>query len=173
MKLRRLLQIGVTLFFFCTQAIVFCQTAEKKPTFYWPLQLGNESFAFIEVASTPEECERGLMKRTSLPEGGGMLFLFSKEEERTFWMRNTLIPLDIIFLNHAGVITAIHTMQTEPPQKSDESVEHYLQRLPLYESKAPASAAIEINGGMAAVLGLQPGKRIEINRKELKGKLKK
>ena len=51
-----------------------------------------------ELAVTPEETERGLMYRTELPEGSGMLFVFDSDEPRYFWMKNTLIDLDIIFI---------------------------------------------------------------------------
>ena len=54
---------------------------------------------FIEVADTSEEIRRGLMFRESLNEGHGMLFIFEQEEQLSFWMKNTLIPLDIIFFN--------------------------------------------------------------------------
>ena len=61
----------------------------------------------LEVAKTDYEIEKGLMDRKSLDEGNGVLFVFKEEKERTFWMKNTSIPLDIIYLNHDGSIVSI------------------------------------------------------------------
>ena len=131
-----------------------------EPPRYWPLQLGDMLFAHIELADTDETRTRGLMERTSLPDDGGMLFLFQKPEVHQFWMKNTRIPLDILFLDKGGQITAIHTMAVEPPQAPGESDEGYHARLPLYSSVRPAIAAIELNAGMAETLGLKPGQRL-------------
>ena len=138
----------------------------------WPLEIGGMLFANMETALNDEERVRGLMFRESLPEDGGMLFLFKKPELCRFWMRNTRIPLDIIFLDEAGRITAIHTMNVEKPQAPGESDEAYCARLPGYSSIKPAIAAIEINAGMADSLNLKPGDKVEIYRQELAKRLK-
>ena len=138
----------------------------------WPVEIGGMLFENMETALCDEDRTRGLMFRESLPEDGGMIFLFKKPEMHSFWMRNTRIPLDILFIDKEGRITAIHTMPVEKPQGSQESDESYCDRLPGYSSLKPAIAAIEINAGMAATLNLKVGDKVEIFQKELSKHLK-
>lgn len=98
----------------------------------------------IEIAVTPEEQARGLMFRKAMPENHGMMFVFGNEASRTFWMKNTLIPLDILFLDADGKIVKIH----ENAKPLDET------QIP---SGMPVFAAIELNGGTAARLGIVSG----------------
>ena len=95
----------------------------------------------VEVARTPEEQEQGLMFRTSLPAGGGMLFPFAKPRIASFWMKNTLIPLDMIFVRSDGSIDRI-AENTIP-----ESLEPVV-------SGGEVAAVLELAGGTAARLGL-------------------
>lgn len=98
----------------------------------------------IELALTPSEQQRGLMFREDMPEMHGMLFVFGSEHVRSFWMKDTLIPLDIIFIEKTGRIQHIHSMA----QPLDES---------LISSGKPSYAVLEINGGMADKLDLEAG----------------
>ncbi|MEM8695373.1 MAG: DUF192 domain-containing protein [Pseudomonadota bacterium] len=98
----------------------------------------------VETAITPEEQRRGLMFRESLPENGGMIFPFDFPTLASFWMRNTLIPLDMIFIRADGVITNI-ARETEP------------YTLDSYYSTEPVIAVLEIDGGRAAELGIDAG----------------
>ncbi len=123
------------------------------------LPIGNEYFQ-LEIARTPAELEKGLMRRTNLPEDAGMLFLLTQKRIAKFWMRETLIPLDILFLDEEGRITAIHTMKVEPPQRADQSEDDYLAGLPLYSSREPVVAAIELNAGVVQCLGLKVGDKL-------------
>ena len=123
------------------------------------LPIGDEIFQ-LEVARTPAELEKGLMRRTTLPEDAGMLFLLTQKRVARFWMRETLIPLDILFLDEEGRITAIHTMKVEPPRREDQSEEDYLAGLPLYSSRKPVVAAIELNAGVVQWLGLKVGDKL-------------
>ncbi|MEM7488147.1 MAG: DUF192 domain-containing protein [Pseudomonadota bacterium] len=100
-----------------------------------------------ELALTPQEQARGLMFREEMARLSSMLFVFPAARERGFWMRNTLLPLDIIFLDDAGTITRIH----ENAVPLDETV---------IRSEGPARAVLEINGGLAADLGLAVGDQL-------------
>jgi len=89
-----------------------------------------------EIADEPSEHERGLMGRTVLPEGTGMLFVFGEERTLSFWMKNTLIPLDIIFFDADGAFVSGMTMT---PCEEDPC--------PVYASSEPASMALEVPSG--------------------------
>jgi len=104
----------------------------------------------VEVAATPESRSQGLMYRTELADDAGMLFVFERPAEVGFWMRNTFIPLDMIFIDRRGRIVRIHPM-AEP---HDET---------LISSGQPVTHVLEINGGLAAELGIEPGQRMTVD----------
>lgn len=111
-------------------------------------QAGRKIEVELEIAATPVDIEIGLMHRKSMPENHGMLFLLGKPaKEAGFWMKNTLIPLDIIFVDAEGRIARIHA-RTQPMNLSS------------YSSDAPVVAAIELNGGMAEKWGIAVGDRV-------------
>jgi uncharacterized membrane protein (UPF0127 family) len=97
-----------------------------------------------QVADTPERREIGLMYRKQMADDEGMIFDFQEPQSLAFWMRNTLIPLDIIFIDERGRV--INIVANARPM--DET--------PL-PSSAPALAVLEINGGLASKLGIHPG----------------
>jgi len=101
----------------------------------------------VELALTGAQQRKGLMNRTEMAADAGMLFFFGDEDERSFWMKNTLIPLDIIFIKKDGTILNIH----------ENAVPHDLTSV---KSEGPAAAALELNGGRAAELGIKPGDKI-------------
>src|SRR5215467_8399760 len=101
----------------------------------------------IEVAETPAQMTQGLMFRTSLALDAGMLFDYKEPTTTTMWMRNTLIPLDMLFVDERGRIVNIH--ERAVPQSLD-----------IISSTAPVRAVIELNGGTAARLGIAPGDRV-------------
>ena len=90
----------------------------------------------VEIAKTNEEQTKGLMHRLDLKKNGGMLFLFDTEKKASFWMKDTLIALDIIFINKNGSINKIHN-NTRP------------QSLKRIKSKGEVLAVLEINAGEA------------------------
>ncbi len=92
----------------------------------------------VEIARTPEEKQKGLMFRESLSDDSGMLFVFENDAPRTFWMKNTLITLDMIFIDESMKIVEIKA--DVPPCEEDPC--------PTYTSK-PAKYVLEINGGVA------------------------
>ncbi len=100
----------------------------------------------VEVARTDAEQTRGLMFRESLPENGGMLFPFDRPRMASFWMRNTLIPLDMIFVRPDGTISNI-ARRTTP------------YTLDTYRSTEPVIAVLEIDGGRAQELGIDADDR--------------
>jgi uncharacterized membrane protein (UPF0127 family) len=101
----------------------------------------------VEVARTPAEQATGLMHRRSLAADDGMLFPYAVPQPASFWMKNTLIPLDIIFIRPDGTIANIAANTT--PMSLDP--------IPSLE---PVSAVLEIRGGRAAELGIEPGDRV-------------
>ncbi|MDP2874036.1 MAG: DUF192 domain-containing protein [bacterium] len=109
------------------------------------IRVGDKSLS-VEVAETSESRARGLMNRASLPWDEGMLFVFDQEQALAFWMKNTLIPLDIAFADAAGVIFQI--AQMEP------------QTLTPHPSSRLAKYALEVNRGWFAKNGLKAGAKI-------------
>jgi hypothetical protein len=107
----------------------------------------------LETAVTDEEQKRGLMGRESLAADGGMLFVFDSAEPRSFWMKNTLIPLDMIFVGPDGTVLNVEHASPEP-NASDSDLERY-------ESDGDAQYVIETNRGFANETGIGPGTTVE------------
>jgi uncharacterized protein len=101
----------------------------------------------VELATNDEERSRGLMFRKELPQGRGMLFDFYTDQPVAFWMRNTYIPLDMIFIRGDGTISRI-AENTEPLSER------------LIPSGAPVRAVLEVIAGTAHMLGIAPGDRV-------------
>lgn len=101
----------------------------------------------VELAVTEPEREKGLMFRKKLPEGNGMLFDFHREQEVGFWMQNTYIPLDMIFIRGDGRILRI-AENTEPLSTR------------IIPSNGPVRAVLEVIGGTARKFGIAPGDRV-------------
>lgn len=104
---------------------------------------GAESLS-VEVADTVAERAQGLMFRESLDPAAGMLFVYESEKRAQFWMKNTLIPLDIIFADATGTVIHVH----------EGAVPHDLTPI---DSTGPVAYVLEINAGLAARLGITPG----------------
>lgn len=101
----------------------------------------------VEIADNDAEREKGLMYRRELPDGRGMLFDFHREQEVSFWMQNTYIPLDMIFIRADGRIFRI-AENTEPLSTR------------LIPSGGPVRAVLEVIGGTARKLGIEVGDRV-------------
>jgi uncharacterized protein len=101
----------------------------------------------VGVADTEAARERGLMYRRELPEGRGMLFDFFRDQPVGFWMKNTYIPLDMIFIRGDGRIVSI-AENTEPLSER------------VVPSGAPVRAVLEVKGGTARRLGIEPGDQV-------------
>ncbi|HEX7324595.1 MAG TPA: DUF192 domain-containing protein [Rhodanobacteraceae bacterium] len=126
----------------CTAGTAAAATASTSPS----VTIADHTFD-VEVATTMAEREHGLMDRTSMPANHGMLFVFSQAEPLTFWMKNTLIPLDMLFFNSQRRIVSIQADAV--PCKADPCK--------LYPSNVPARYVLELNAGTAAKLGLRVG----------------
>lgn len=100
----------------------------------------------VELADEPSEWEQGLMFRTNLPEERGMLFVFDEETEHVFWMKNTIIPLDLLFFRGDGSFVSSVTME---PCTADPC--------PLYSPLGPSRMALEVSAGTVARYGVAPG----------------
>ncbi len=105
-----------------------------------------------EIADEPEEWSRGLSFRPSLAEGSGMLFVFDDERFRQFWMKDTLIPLDVIFIN--GELVVVHIVEGAVPCEADPC--------PLYGSGGPVRYALEVNADFVQVHGIRVGAEVTI-----------
>jgi len=110
-------------------------------------QNGEKIQLNIELAVTPPQQAKGMMFRTEMADDFGMLFVFANEAPRSFWMKNTLIPLDMLFIKRNGEILNIH----------QNAIPHDLTPV---KSNGNAYAVLEIKGGMSAKLGLNPGDKL-------------
>ena len=133
-------------------AIVVLMSAARLPAApLEPLEIDTTSgpHAFkVEVMNTPAELERGLMDRRSLARDQGMLFDFHKTEPVFFWMKDTYIPLDMIFVSQDGHVVGIK----HDAKPLDETV---------IPSKAPSRGVIEVNAGVADAIGLKVGDAVK------------
>ena len=107
----------------------------------------------VELAETQEKQALGLMFRDSLPDDHGMLFVFPSEGLRRFWMKNTRIPLDIMYFD--GDLKLVSVSENVQPCRTPHC--------PSYPSTGPARYVLELNAGKAAELGLQPGDPLELH----------
>ncbi len=107
---------------------------------------GVHPFA-VEIVATPEDRAKGLMYRKSLPEGQGMLFDFQTDQDVSFWMQNTYIPLDMIFIRGDGTIANI--VENAEPLSTK-----------LIPSRGPVKGVLEVIGGTARKLGIAAGDKV-------------
>ena len=129
--------------------------------------IAGESFD-LELAVNSETRVQGLSGRESIPENGGMLFVFPRAARQSFVMRDCLVPIDIAFLDGTGRVVAAHAMEVEEPRKADESQMAYELRLRKYSSRFGALYASELAGGRLAELGIEAGDVIELDHQKLK-----
>ncbi|GMR15091.1 MAG: DUF192 domain-containing protein [Gammaproteobacteria bacterium] len=115
------------------------------------VEVGGKRFS-VEIADTPQKQALGLMYRDEMPADHGMLFIFPNEAPRSFWMKNTRIPLDILYFDKDLEMVSA-ALDTQPCRVS---------RCPAYPSTAPAMYVLELNAGTAAELGIGPGDRMTV-----------
>jgi hypothetical protein len=135
------------------------------------LVIGGKTFD-LELALDANARALGLMNRASIADNGGMLFVFpdSGVMRQSFWMKNCLVDIDIIYLDPRGKITAMHRMKAEAPRRSDETEAQYEARIGrnLYPSGYPAQFAIELKSGWLDQLNLKVEQQIELDIPRLK-----
>lgn len=112
----------------------------------------NKPTLRVEIAANQKQREVGLMFRTNLAADQGMLFVFEEKSILNIWMKNTLIPLDVIFIDSTGKI--ISTLKNLPPCKQ--------LNCPIYHSDAPASFMLEVNTGFIDQNQIKPGQILKL-----------
>ena len=151
MKIYGLLASLIVVIIILVLAIPIFKPKYQGATVAFSTAKGNYTFA-VEMADTPAKRTLGLMNRTSLPEKSGMLFIFDSESEVGFWMKNTLIPLDMIFISADKKIAKI--------QRSAQPCKGLVCES--YSSERPIKYVVEINGGLADKLGIREGDDADI-----------
>jgi uncharacterized membrane protein (UPF0127 family) len=132
----------------CILMITSCVACAAKGS---SVELGGRTFS-VEIADTQEEQALGLMFRDSMPADQGMLFIFPNEARRSFWMKNTRIPLDIMYFD--AELKMVSISADTPPCR--------VSRCPSYPSTGPAMYVLELNAGLASKLGVGPGDQLAI-----------
>jgi uncharacterized membrane protein (UPF0127 family) len=111
------------------------------------MKIGSQTFN-LEVARTEAQQEKGLMKRDAMEGDHGMIFVFPEQVVRSFWMKNTRFPLDILFLDSGGKVVSIHQMRAYDETNTS--------------SDLPAQYAIELSKGAAGASGVKVGDVLQI-----------
>ncbi len=136
--------------FVCTQSLLPA-CASSSPAVILHSHTGDPVRVQVEIASTPEKRRYGLMYRKDMPEDHGMLFLFPRDTPQSFWMKNTVLSLDIVYINSARTIVhiAAHTTPfSETPIPSGQ----------------PAQFVLEVNAGFCERHGIVSGDQVEFVR---------
>jgi len=130
-------------------ALAACAARATGPS----VELKGQRFD-VEIADTEPARERGLMFRESMPPDHGMLFLFDDSTERTFWMKNCRMPLDILYFDEKYKLVSVQ--QRVPACRSDPC--------PVYPSAGAAKYVLELNAGTTDKLGVKPGDALKVAR---------
>lgn len=136
-----------TIFVLLTVPVAATAGTCRDDTVYLKGGWGEARFS-VEIADEPQERAVGLMNRTSMPLSSGMLFVYERPQTLSFWMRNTLIPLDIIFADQNGVVRHVHSNAVpldETPIVGGDDLTHVL----------------EINGGLSEQMGIVEGTHLK------------
>lgn len=128
----------------CLALTVLMSACQAQPE-HW-VELKGQRF-LVDVVATEPLRQQGLMHRTHLPPDQGMLFVFEREQPLAFWMKNTLIPLDILYFDAQRRLVSV--ARNVPPCKSAQC--------PNYPSTGPGMYTLELNAGMAEALSVRSG----------------
>jgi uncharacterized membrane protein (UPF0127 family) len=130
-------------------ALILCFSTAAASAEPLVIHAGGSAYKFeVEIVTTPETRAQGLMFREKLAANAGMLFIYPGEQPVSFWMKNTLIPLDMLFLKANGSIAHI----------AHNAIPH--DETPI-DSGAAVQAVLEVNGGTAEALGIKEGDKVE------------
>lgn len=144
----RLAALGIVASFLLASCASFAGTQSALPVETIRIDTAGGSKAFtVEIAADTASQQRGLMYRRDLPVDAGMLFDFHQEARVAFWMKNTPLPLDMLFIRADGTVSSV-----EP-----NAIPYSTDSIP---SAEPVRAVLEINGGQAHVLGIKPGDKV-------------
>lgn len=142
-KVAVVIVFGLMIYVFTT--FVFKYEQPKIDAEITSLKLKNVTIS-AEIADTPQKRQQGLMNRTKLNKNTGMLFVFEDQETHPFWMKNTLLPLDIIWIDDNYKV--VHVEQNVPPCPTQESC-------PVYRPQQKAKYVLELNAGFAKEFGVR------------------
>lgn len=135
--------------FLLTGSLIFCQAFRQDK--FIKIYLPDGTSITAELARTEEERQRGLMFRDKLLPDQGMLFVFDREDLHSFWMKNTLVPLDMLWLDSQRRV--IHIADDVPPCREDPC--------PSYGPESPARYVLELRAGGAAANGIRTGDQLQ------------
>ncbi|MFN0011895.1 MAG: DUF192 domain-containing protein [Phycisphaerales bacterium] len=148
------------------------------------IKINDRTFK-LDLALDNDTRIKGLGQRESIPDDGGMFFVFPDDQVRVqgFIMRDCTFPIDILYLDGSGRILTQHTMKVEPPRgegegkpglanNTDAENLKYESRLPQYSSRFPSQFVLEFKGGALEPLKLKEGAKVEFDRDELKKRAK-
>lgn len=138
----------LVLFFACPKDEQKERTLEASPRVVIENSAGQQITVEVELARTEAQKRQGLMRRKELPENRGMLFIFAYESRQTFWMKNTLIPLDMIFIGQDFKIKGI--IENAKPESER-----------LLRISEPSRYVLEVNAGFAQKNGIQAGDKVK------------
>jgi uncharacterized membrane protein (UPF0127 family) len=155
---KQLISIVVVIIIICAGYLFFFYTfgEEEEQKAMVSFRISDDTFFNItcEIADSESERNKGLMHRENLPEDEGMLFVYDNPQSQSFWMKNTLIPLDIIFIHENKTVLNVHEadLQLDVPDSN----------LTRYESNGSAKWVVEINQGLSAKNGITSGTKVSI-----------
>ncbi|MEZ6242279.1 MAG: DUF192 domain-containing protein [Phycisphaerales bacterium] len=144
---------------------------EAPPPGFERVTLDGRTFT-LEVVADDDSRMKGLGDRRSLPDDGGMLFVFPDSVRRQFVMRDCYIDIDIIFLDASASIVAMHHMVVEDPRREGETDAEYEGRLVRYPSRFGSEFVIELKGGVLEGLDLKEGEAVDLDVKRLRSMAK-
>jgi len=153
-----ILSIIVIIILICTSYLLFFYESrdDQSSKAIVSFQVSDSSFLNVtcEVAKTLDEHAKGLMDRKELGEKEGMLFVYDTPQNVNFWMKNTQIPLDIIFILENLTVISV--------QEADVQLDVPDSELTRYKSPAPVKWVVEINQGLSAFYGIEEGTKVDI-----------
>jgi len=155
---------------FMLMSCAFLTGCDNETSGTFATQIGDQWFT-LEIANDKATRDQGLMFREEIADDGGMIFVFNSDQERSFWMKNCLVDIDILYIDRTGHILSAYTMKAQPPQEADESEVAYEGRIRQnanYLSNGKARYVIELKAGKIRELNLQHEEKLKLDLNRLK-----